>query len=383
MQSCLWCGLPIPKKQTESSKGGHSHRCRLEIKRQKAEAEANAAEEREHKRRRQGSGEYGVRVGVGCDEGLAQVQAAATEAPASPTAYGAGLGGGDELQLPSSQSPPRVRGEWWQDSQVHPTVGDGLMLGPPSSPDAVPVDAPGGSGVSGTNPGADSSCLPTTLSRDGAMAATNMHCPAGGPLEAINIAGVLRADSVLALMLHGLTNAQKTRILTGSRILNAMAHAQGASLSNPLLTSSIRTPAGYDVYMDKQAAEYHCSFRRHEVPIESESEVLRGLPPLPLYMRDLADVILCALAVVNASPATVVLAPFPPSDPPPGRSPSEGRVEHPMQGSYAHAAHQVCSSFCKGLHNDRVPCYTCISLAVMTCYLADVSAAAGADRRSH
>ena len=159
-----------------------------------------------------------------------------------------------------------------------------------------------------------------------------------------NITGKINADHVVAYMLHGLTNKEKTRILTGMKVLTQVALACDTPKANPMQVSSIKTVEAYDKYMDAQAEEHFSRFDKQLIPISSDLDALARLPPVPVYFRDLPEVLTSAFIACSAPAGGFWLRPQPPANFHPGKPESEQRVETPMQGALAHAAYKVCNT---------------------------------------
>lgn len=175
---------------------------------------------------------------------------------------------------------------------------------------------------------------------------------------------VLKPDNVVAWMLHGLTNAQKNKILIGTKVLTQMTarslndtnstclqamgvpHQVKQSIPvNPLAISGICSTEAYEKHMDKQAQVTMSNYERVLVPVchnKDEDSRLTGLPPIPVYMRPLQDALSCAFAASCIPPGGIHLTPQQPENSYPGRPVEEDRVQLPMQGRMAHQAHGVC-----------------------------------------
>lgn len=157
----------------------------------------------------------------------------------------------------------------------------------------------------------------------------------------VNITGDIKADDVVAFMLHGMTNKQKNNIFTGMKVLTHIAKFNGTPHDNPMRQSAITTTEGFDKHMDAQAEQHFCKFDRFLVPIASEVAALASLPPIPVYCRPLPEVLTSAFAASSSPEAGFNLRPQRAANFHPGTPSNEDRVETPMQGSLAQAAFRV------------------------------------------
>lgn len=225
-----------------------------------------------------------------------------------------------------------------------PLCSDAALGADPLHGDPSPSDCGSyGAGADGdaTSMSSYSAALPLSECSDPPDDSSDEDASVGPTTEQIDITDHLCPDALVCSMLHGMSNREKNRCFTVLRALTAIARRRGEHISNPVMLSSIRNTHRYEAHMDQQAINFRCQFTEHSIRIVSDSSDLHDLPPVPLYMRALDDVVTCALAAATAADVPVVLEPFPPSNDAPGRPSDEGRVEHPMQGSFARAAGKV------------------------------------------
>lgn len=297
---CGWCRQPVPAEPTAEWLGGHSRTCKKRFLEVAATQYANSIESRF------------------CGFGQASANAMFGSAPTLP-------GSDDGLLVPRQ-----------------PPCSDAALGADPLTCDPSPSDCgPYGDDGDATSTSSYSAALPLSECSDPPDDSSDEDASVGPTTEHIDITSRLCPDALVCSMLHGLSNRKKNRCFTVLRALAAIARRRGEHISNPVMLSSIRNIHQYEAHMDQQAVNFRCQFKEHHIGIVSDSSDLQDLPPVPLYMRALDDVVTCALAAAAAAEAPVVLEPFPPSNDAPGRPLEHGRVEHPMQGSFARAAGKV------------------------------------------
>lgn len=161
-------------------------------------------------------------------------------------------------------------------------------------------------------------------------------------VKLVDITDELCMNELAAVMLKDLSNAQKNRIFTGMKILTAKLRSQNIPAVNPFQYTDIQTTQAYDKFVDKQVTDFLCDFHVVKIPVCSNSPEFKGIPPISCHIRDLGDTLSCAFAHYNIDTGDLQFTPQVPTCTEPKGTRDDIRVEHPLQGRFAHEAYQVC-----------------------------------------
>lgn len=112
---------------------------------------------------------------------------------------------------------------------------------------------------------------------------------------------------------------------------------------NSLQHTNIQTTQVYGTFVDKQVAHTLCNFHVVKIPVDSHSAAFKGIPPNSCHIRDLAHTLSCAFAQNNIDTAVLQFTPAMPTRTEPHGPKKDLRIEHPLQGKFAHTAYHVRS----------------------------------------
>lgn len=150
----------------------------------------------------------------------------------------------------------------------------------------------------------------------------------------------LSYDDIIAWMLLDLSDANKKKIMLAMRLL-AVLSGKGPE-ADPFYKSKIRTVEAFNKYLDDKAGKCFSQMIAREVPVVSKHEGLRDLPPLPIFIRSLPDVLACSVANPNIDNSQITLDPICIPEGDDRTSPDViGRVATFMHGSIIQNAKQV------------------------------------------